>query len=171
MSGVALIQFSNLDLQKYIILGRQGFDRNLAAAADGTGHEPPLHHMLCVAGMKNPDAKTADDLAPYLDLFHAGFMLVADECDWTEILELASMPCVLSQSVERGVDVGVLSGTLTQWRNAMLRGCQRETSRAARWTFNQIYNEFNKVGIAGAFKFRTKQSSRDNTFLLEYRPN
>jgi len=171
MSGVALIQFSNLDLKKYLVLGRQGFDRNLAEAADSAGHEPPLHHMLCVAGMKNPDAKSVDDLVAYLDLFHAGFMIVADERDWTEILELASMPCILSQSVQRGLDVGIMTGTLTQWRTALLRGCQKEASGAARGTFNAIYNEFRKVGISGAFEFRTKQNTRDTTFLLEHRPN
>jgi hypothetical protein len=168
MSAVALIQFSNLDLQKYLVLGRQGFDRNLAAAADGAGHEPPLHHMLCVAGMKNPDAKSIVDLVPYLDLFHAGFMVVADERDWTEILELASIPCTLAQSVERGLDVGFLAGTLTQWRTALLRGCQNRISREVRHTFNLIYNEFRKVGVAGAFEFREKQSSRDPTFLDFY---
>jgi len=88
MSGVALVQFSSLDTRKFLPLGRQSLDRNLADAADSAGHEPPLHHMLCIAAMKNPNAKSANDIKPILGLFHAGFIIAADERDWAEILEV-----------------------------------------------------------------------------------
>lgn len=170
MSGAVLVQFSNLDLQKYLRAGRQSLDRNLADGADAAEHEPPLHHMVCVAAIKNPDAKSANDIKPYMGMFHAGFLIAADERDWAEILELAGMPCIMVESVERGLNVGFIAGTLSQWRDAILRGCQKEVSREARHTYNLIFTEFKNIGLSSAFDFKSKPHSRDHTFLLEYKP-
>lgn len=170
MSGVVLVQFSNLDVQKCLRAARQALDRNLASGADSSGCDPPLHHMLCIAAIKNPEAKSAVDVKPYLGMFNAGFFIAADERDWAEILELASMPCVMTTSVERGINVGFISGTLLQWQAAILRGCQKEVGREARHTFNLIYTEFKTMGLAPAFEFKSKPHQRDHTFLLEYKP-
>jgi len=170
MSGVALVQFSSLDTRKFLPLGRQSLDRNLADAADSAGHEPPLHHMLCIAAMKNPNAKSANDIKPILGLFHAGFIIAADERDWAEILEVAGMPTVMVESIERGIFVGFIAGTLLQWHAAILRGCQKEVSREVRHTYNLIFTEFKNIGLASAFDFKSKPHNRDHTFLLEYHP-
>lgn len=170
MSGVALVQFSHVDLPKLLKLSRQSMDRNLAASADSSGHNPPLHHMLCVASIKNQDCKSPNDVTPYLEMFSAGFLIAADVRDWTEILEVASIPSVISHTVDRDIDLGFLSADLNKWSSALLRGCQKETSKEVRNVFNKIYNEFKKLGIAGAFKFREKDNVKDQTFLLEYKP-
>jgi hypothetical protein len=99
-------------LKKYIAAGRASLDRNLAQAADSADYEPPLHHMLCVASLKNPDAKFAKDVIPYLGMFQAGFLVAADERDWAEILEIASMPSIMVPSLDRSTNVGMLTGTL-----------------------------------------------------------
>lgn len=171
MSGVALVQFSSVNTRKLLSLGRQAFDRNLAESADAAGHEPPLHHMLCIAALKSPQAKSSNDIKPFLNLFHAGFIIAADERDWAEILEIAGMPCVMVESIERGLHVGFISGTLLQWQSAILRGCQKEVGREARQVYNSIYNEFRNIGISSAFDFKSKPNNRDKTFLLEYKPS
>jgi len=170
MSGASLVQFSSV-LPSLLPLGRQGLERNLAASADAAGHEPPLHHMLCVAAIKDPEARSAEDLRPYTNLFHAGFVLAADERDCAEILEIAGMPSLMVDTVQRGLSMLFLSGTLTQWREAVLRGCQKEVTREARQAYNQIYTKFKNLGLAGLFSVRSKQSPRDDgTFLLEHKP-
>jgi hypothetical protein len=170
MSGVVLVQFSTLNLKKYIAAGRASLDRNLAQAADSADYEPPLHHMLCVASLKNPDAKFAKDVIPYLGMFQAGFLVAADERDWAEILEIASMPSIMVPSLDRSTNVGMLTGTLLEWHAAILRGCQKEVGSEARHTYNLIYSEFKNLGLAPAFQFDSKPNSRDQTFLLEYKP-
>lgn len=168
MSGVALVQFSSLDLSKFLPLGRQAFDRNLADAADAAGYDPPLHHMLCIAALKSTEKMSAASAKPYLNMFHAGFLIGVDERDCAEILELAGMPSIMVDSIERGLSVIFLAGTLAQWRDAVLRGCQKEVSHEARHTYNQIFTEFKNVGLASAFNMVSKPNTRDQTFLLEY---
>jgi len=169
MSGVALVQFSNVDIHKLLPIGRQTLDRNLAAQADAAGHDPPLHHMLCIAAIKSPQARTSQDLRPYANLFHAGFLVVADERDMAEILELAGMPALLVETVERGVLQAFLSGTLAQWHDAVLRGCQGEVTRETREIYNKLYTEFKNLGLSGLFNVTSKPHSRDQTFLLEHK--
>jgi hypothetical protein len=171
MSGIALVQFSDLDLKTLLPLGRQAFDRNLAAEADRQGHEPPLHHMLCVANMKNPQAKAVEDVRPYLNLFHAGFIVACNDRDAAEVLEVAGMPSVVVETVERGYLALFISGTISQWRSAVLRGCQPEVSRGTREVYNGVYTKFKSLGLAQLFNAKSKPSRRDQTFLLEYKPS
>lgn len=171
MSGVALVQFSEVDLRKLLPLCRDALDRSLADVADAAGCEPPLNHLLCIAAIKSPDLKaTAEAVQAYLNLFHAGFLVACDERYCAEILELAGMPSLMTPSVERGLDVMFIAGNLAQWRDAILRGCQKEVSRESRHTYNLIYTEFKNVGLSGAFKFKSREHPRDTTFLLEYKP-
>ncbi len=170
MSGVALVQFSDVDLKTLLPLGRRVFDRNLAGIADRQGHEPPLHHMLCIAGMKNPEAKTAEDIRPYVNLFHAGFIVACSDHDAAEILEVAGMPSVMIETIERGYVALFISGSVAQWREAVLRGCQPEVSRGTREIYNGVFTKFKSLGLAGLFNVKSKPSRRDETFLLEYKP-
>ncbi|MHC4120281.1 MAG: hypothetical protein ACYSWO_22535 [Planctomycetota bacterium] len=170
MSGVALVQFSSVDTRKLLPLARQTLDRNLADAADAAGKEPPLHHMLCIAAIKNPSAKTSEEVRPYVNLFHAGFVVVADERYMSDILELAGMPCVMVDTIERGFQQVFLAGNLSQWRDAVMRGCQPEVPREAREVYNKIYIEFKTMGLGGIFRVKTKENPRDTTFLLEHKP-
>ncbi len=169
MSGVALVQFSEVNLHKLLPLCRQALDRGLADSADAAGCEPPLNHMLCIANMKNPVQASATSVIPYIHLFHAGFIIAADERDCVEILELVSMPSIVTPSVNRDISMMFVAGTLTQWRDAILKGCQREVSHEVRQIFNSVYTEFKNIGLAGAFNFKSTEG-RDRTFLLEFKP-
>lgn len=169
MSGVALVQFSEVNLSKLLPLCRQALDRGLADSADTAGCEPPLNHMLCIANMKADVKASAASVIPYMHLFHAGFIIAADERDCTEILELASMPSIVTPSIKRDISVMFIAGTLTQWRDAILKGCQREISSEVRQVFNSVYTEFKNIGLAGAFNFKSTEG-RDRTFILEFKP-
>jgi hypothetical protein len=170
MSGVALVQFSKLDTPKLLVLGRQMFERSLSEKADSIDSNPPLHDMLCIASMNEPDLKpSAAACVPYMNLFHAGFCIVADERDIAEILAICGMPSVMVETVSRGICSVFVAGTLLQWKSALLRGCVKSASRETRHTFNLVYGEFNKMGLAPLFEAR-KVEQFDHTFLLEYHP-
>jgi hypothetical protein len=103
-------------------------------------------------------------------MFHAGFLVAAEERDCAEILELAGMPSIRVETVERDIYAMFISGNLTQWRDAVLRGCQSNARRETRHVYNQIYTKFNDMGLAGIFSVKSKPHPRDHTFLLEYKP-
>jgi hypothetical protein len=127
--------------------------------------------MLCIANMKNPQAKTAEDTRAYANLFHAGFIVACGDRDAAEILEVAGMPSIMVETVERGYHALFISGSIAQWREAVLRGCQPEVSRGTREVYNGVYTKFKSLGLAGLFNVKSKPSRRDETFLLEYKPS
>lgn len=165
--GVVLDQFSSLDLGKLLPVGRQAFDRNLAEPADQAGFEPPLKHMLCIAAIKDKNLRaSAKSVVPYLNLFHAGFLILMDELYAAEVLELAGLPAVMAECNTRGLVLMFIAGNLEQWRGALIRGCKSTSSPDALRVFNKVYSEFKRIGIASAFE--TKQdTAQDGTFYLE----
>jgi hypothetical protein len=72
------------------------------------------------------------------------------------------------ECVERGINMIFVSGTLAQWRDAMIRGSTKEVTKETRHTFNLIYTEFKNVGVSGVFDLTTRDHPRDQTFLLEF---
>ena len=169
MSGAALVSFTSVNLKKFLPLGRQAFGRNLAEQADSSGYEPPLHHMLCIAALKDKGKQNIASLAPYMGLFHAGFVFAVDERDAAEIISICGMPAVLSESQARGISVIYVAGLLTQWQEAVLKGCRPEVGRETRHVFNLVYSEFKKLNLAELFKANQVQSKTDQTFYLEYK--
>lgn len=168
MSGVVLVQFSSLDLKKLLPIGRQALDRSLSEKADNANMHPPLHHMLCVSSLKTKDIKAnALTCKPYLNLFHAGFLIGTYDRHLAEILEIAGMPSVVTDSVERGVALVFIAGTLSNWREAILRGCQKEVNSNVRHTYNLVFRELKNIGLGPAFDFNQVENKRDQTFLLE----
>lgn len=168
--SAALAMFSQLNTNMLLPLMRQALGRSISAAADKANFEPPLHHMFCVATMKEPDVKlTAAAVKPYLNLFHAGFIIAADERDFAEILEVASMPALLVDTLQRGTKCAYVAGTVAQWRDALLRGGVSTVSSETRHIYNDIYREFSRLGLSAAMELAAVNERPDRTFLIEHK--
>lgn len=168
--SAALAMVSQLDTNMLLPLMRQATGRSIAAAADKAGFDPPLHHLACLACMKEPEIKlTAAAVKPYLNLFHAGFIIAEDERDMAEILEVSSMPAIMIDTVERGLRCAFVSGTMSQWRDALLRGGVSSVGSPTRRLYNDIYREFSRVGLSPAMDLTVSQERPDRTFLIEYK--
>lgn len=165
--GAKLVGFSTLDLKHFLPLMQQALDRNVAASADRASVEPPLHHMLCVAGIKDENVRpSAASLKPYASMFHAAILIGCDERDTAEVLEVASMPAVVAQTCQRGVDAVLLAATLDRWILAVMRGCSKDVTTEVRRIYNTVYAEFATVRLDPLFD-SARVSFNDQTFLLE----
>jgi hypothetical protein len=163
-----------MDLSQFLPVSRQLLGYSPAKAADGT--TIPLqelaHQLACIAAFKNEQAGTSVRSAIlHLDLFHAGFLIAADERDMVEILEIAGMPFTLTVTLVRGIDAAIISGSLTQWRAAVKVACSAKTqlSRGARHAFNSVYKILCEHGLKDMFDDLQVSEQQDHTFLLEHR--
>lgn len=146
---------------------QQALDRNVAASADRASVQPPLHHFLCVAGIKDENVHpTAASLKPYAPMFHAVILIGCDERDTAEVLEIASMPAVVAPTCQRGMDAVLLSGTMDKWIFAVKRGCTKEATTEVRRIYNAVFAEFAHIRLDSLFDV-VRTPSVDNTFLLE----
>ena len=120
--------------------------------------------MSCLAGMKDQNAPVG--ISPHL-LTHVSFSLLiaAEDRDMQDILELCSgMPFMITDTIARGVQAAVVTGTLAQWRSAAISGCQSYADAVVRGLFNHIVSLFEAVNLSVWKDCDRKQAGP--TFLL-----
>lgn len=170
--GVALVLLTKMDLATFLPVSREMLGYSPAKAADAVPvplQELP-HQLACVAAFKDEKAPpTVRTVAPQFDLFHAGFLIAADERDMLEILEVASLPFTYTETLARGVCATIISGSLSQWRDAVKLACHPKTnlSRGAHYTFSTIYQILCKEGLKGMFDDLQATKQTDQTLLLD----
>lgn len=61
----------------------------------------------------------------------------------------------------------LMSGTLAQWRTAVLLGCSDVVSQGTRELFNKLYLNFERLGVAEIWSGHRRTNMRDSTFTLD----
>ena len=65
-----------------------------------------------------------------------------------EILQLcAGMPFVAVETIVRGVQAAVVTGTLSQWKDAVVSGCGKGVPTPVRHCFNKLHGLFMAAGL------------------------
>lgn len=168
--GVALIIKPELDLSCLLPLARKLLGYSPAKGADGL--TVPLsslaHQLACIAAFKDEKAPaTVRHARPYLGLFVVGFIVATDERDMVLILEAThGMECVVTETTQRGIQVAIISGTLTKWQRAIKLACQTSTAFPVRQVFNAMYKQLAEQGLRSIFDDLRVSDQPDQTFLL-----
>jgi hypothetical protein len=164
---VALIQTSSPDLGTLLGICQQALGYSVAAAVDASSRRrtDAERFISCLAAMQNHAAKPG--FAPHL-LSHAiaGVLVAADEDDMAELLSLAEMPFVSVPTLAKGVQLAVITGTLSRWKEAVKLGSTRIASTNARAAFNRIMAVLIAAGMDVWKECESKRLS-DGTLLLE----
>ena len=160
-----LVTEPSVDFAKLVSISYQALGYSPAASSDAS--RKPQHvaekFLSCLAALRDQQATVG--LSPTL-LSHVSFsiLVVADELDTIEVLECTGgMPLVSTETVARGIQLTVLTGTLAQWRDAVVTGTRR--AGAVQSLYCQIMAEFEgrNLNVWGDFNKRAV----GNVFLLE----
>lgn len=89
------------------------------------------------------------------------FLIVSSKASIFKIMESTDLSVI-----SRKGKISVISGTLFQWRNALI---SQQKSKETRLIFNQCLSFFAKMGLSNIFDNYRKCILKDNTFLLEYK--
>jgi hypothetical protein len=167
MPDAVLIQVPSIDFRTFLGLSHKVLGRSPGASSDACRRElsDAERFLSCLAAMR--DERAPVGLSPHL-LTHVSFsaFIGADERDMLEILQLcAGMPFVVVETVVRGVQAAVVTGTLSQWRDAVVSGCNRSVESSVRHCFNKLYGLFTAAGL-NVWGDYTPRSTPDQTFLL-----
>ena len=125
-----LISAPAIDFRTFIGLSHKVLGRSPAAPSDACRRElsDAERFLSCLAAMR--DERAPVGLSPHL-LQHVSFsaFIGADERDMLEILQLcAGMPFVAVETIVRGVQAAVVTGTLDQWKDAVVSGCSKAST-------------------------------------------
>jgi hypothetical protein len=157
-----MVMFSAFDLETYLPIARQAMGRGVSSSADNARVTEEMRNMMCVSGLV--------DGASVEHLYHAAYLVAADERDMPEIIQIASMPHITADSATRGIQVTIISGSLLSWSQAILRGCAASASVQARNIWNLIHKDLQKRSLCDILEGAKRRPQQDSTYLLEYRP-
>lgn len=165
-----------------VFIQEPGYDFNLLLSAchDGLGYSPAakidqsrIKHsdverfLNCLASIRDADAPAG--VTPNL-LHFASYtaLLAAEERDLTDILEASSgMSFVTADTKHRGICLGIVHGSLAQWRDAVVSGCSASAMPNVREHYGKVMALFHARNLGWVWKDYTAKQMPDKTFLLE----
>jgi hypothetical protein len=167
LPDAVLIQVPSIDFRTFIGLSHKVLGRSPATSSDACRRElsDAERFLSCLAALRDEHALVG--LSPHL-LAHVSFsaFIGADERDMLDILQLcAGMPFVVVETVVRGIQAAVITGTLSQWRDAVVSGCSKGIESSVRHCFNKLHGLFIAAGLNVWNDFHARQAP-DQTFLL-----
>lgn len=116
--------------------------------------------------MRNPDAPVGlpEDLLRHIQF---SVLTLADSLDIGKMTEICSMPFVTAETKHRDLTVAVMSGTLDDWRVAVIAGTKKSVPMEIRAGFNNIHGLFVAAGLGAIWTGYNSKPMPDETFLLE----
>lgn len=164
-----LITRPAVDFGTFLGLTNQALGYSLATASDSTRRElsDSERFLSCLAAMKDADAPVG--LLPKL-YRHVCFsmLVIAEEADLLDILEACGSAFVVSNTIARGVQIAVVTGTLDSWRDAVVTGSSPSVQTPVRDCFNKIHGLFVAEGLNVWSDYKSR-TAPDQTFYLEDR--
>lgn len=155
-----------IDFNSFLAVSHKVLGYSLAASSDKAHDQHPAERFLsCLAAMRDEHAPAG---LPVNLLYHVSFtiLLASEELDTLSILECAAgMPFVTAETINPGVDLTVIYGTLAQWRDAVVSGTRRDGN--VQVLYCSIMAQFEGMNLNVWTDYNKKWS--DGLFLLEHR--
>lgn len=166
---VVIIQKPSIDFNSFLSVASQVLGYNPAAVADKSSKKITDSEklILCLQAMKNPEALKFRDY--FLEHITLSVMVLALEADLLEVTEIcAAMPHVSVVTLRRDVCLGIITGTVRQWREAVAVGCSKGVSMTIGVLFTATYQAFVKDGFGFVWNQYNVKPAPQGQLLLEY---
>lgn len=115
--------------------------------------------------LQSPLETLRNETNPLNHLFFS-FLIVSAKSTLFKIMESTDLSIISRSKTKSKSQVSVISGTLFQWRNALI---SQQKSKEVRLVFNRCLSFFYKFGLGNIFDNYRKHTLGDETFLLEYK--
>lgn len=114
-------------------------------------------------GLQDPKSVAREAMPSTLDHLHFGFIVAADELVFSEILSLTSRTLALTISDTK--ELGIISGTLKDWKQVVVLGLSEAVSEDIRLVFGHIFAYFETLGLRDIWS-EYRKKSLSGTFAL-----
>jgi len=167
LPNAVIIQTPNVDFGAFLGLAREALGYNPAARLDASAIErgEAERFISCLAAIEDRTAQPGLT-AHLLDHATVSVLVAADLADALEIEAVAAMPCVTAETKLREVRLLILTGSLGQWKRAVLSGSIPIRFATVRACFNRIMTAFVAAGL-NLWKDCKRDAAPDGTLLLE----
>lgn len=162
-----IIQRPGVEFSTFLGVALKVLGHSLSTAADASNVKltDASRFLTCLAAMRGGESSESPRLLPHVSY---SLLIVADEADMFDILECAAgMAFATAETQVRSVLMAVITGTLAQWKAAVVAGSSPEMEPTVRFAFNKIHGLFRAEGINIWTNYRQKPARDQRTFLLE----
>lgn len=166
-ADAVLVAQPAIDFKLLIAISHQALGYSVAASSDQARREQHTveRFLSCLAAIRDKNAPAG--LTPNLLTFAQFVVLIAaDEFDTIQILEAAAgMPFISAETLARGVQLTVVSGTLAQWRDAVVSGTR--VPGTVQDIYCRIMSQFEAINLNVWNDYRKKYGQGQQVFCLE----
>jgi hypothetical protein len=99
-----------------------------------------------------------------------GFLIICDYECLIELLQHHVGKITSTATIKTGTSLLIMSGTLDEWRNSIVRLSIRESDRNVRLVMNRILAYFDSIDLGQVFISYRRVQLKDGTKLLEAKP-
>lgn len=143
---------------------------SILSNGDAKGVEPstPLAFTFALASMMDPKAEVASlyDATGLLRHLSFGFLVVADRNTILESIVETKLNATY-KAIDKEREIAVISGTLAEWREAIINCSRKDKSFGTRYVFNACHLFFERAQLGMIWSLYRKVRHADGTLLLE----
>jgi len=106
---------------------------------------------------------------PWLRHSFYGFLIHTSGTTILDMAESTDLEVLSTSSLDKGMRAAIVSGTLAQWRDAVIVCCGANSKERTRRLFNLLKGFFDQLGLSEIWSEYTVINLPDKTYALEYR--
>ena len=167
---VLLVTTPAVNFRDFLIASEKALGYSPVSAADASRRElsEPQKFLCCLDAFRDRNARVEPTPNPkFLSHLSFGVFVVAEERDMRDVLDCCSgMAFVTADTMATRVLAAVITGTLAQWRDAVVAGFMREAAPSVRVGFHRIYCLFHGMNLNVWSDYDTREAG-DGTFFME----
>lgn len=175
-SEVVLISKSDIDSHQFLAVTAKALGYSPAKASDQTTRRlSDFERFLSIlACYENPDAinrpvgETISNSASLCAHLHFSFLYAASHDTIFESMSCTRLQHVVARGIT-GVQLAYVSGTLDEWKTAIIECCTLAASFHVRSLYGKVLLALEKAGVIIPLSDYKKRSSNDGSFYLEHR--
>lgn len=159
-----LITAPAVDFNKFLSAGHKMTGKSLSSAADKKHGVTDAEKFLSCLSVMGGDT---GEMSPRL-MAHLSFSLLVwgDERDLLDVFQICGLPFVVTDTVTRGVQGAVITGSLSRWRDAIASGMRPMVEPGVRHLFGQMLSRFEQSGLSSVWNDYTRTNAPSGGLYL-----
>ncbi len=168
---VLMISKSTVDFTSLLKATKELLGRSISQGLDSVNIEvKDLASFVCIldefmSEASNPltSLRDAGDLLKHI---HFVFLVIMDHILYVELLETSGLSFSTTTTIQPSIVASIVSGTLIEWRTAVINMSTGRESYFARIAMNAIMKSIERAGLSGLWSNYRKDVMVDSTIKL-----
>lgn len=170
MIKTIIVGKTNIDWNNLLLASQQVLGRSISKTLDDAGLAPkvPVGLLTVLSELKSEGSKPMDIMNnPGFALDHVSYSILCLSLQDSifDVMQYTELRVVTAKS-ESGTILSYITGTLGQWRSAIINGLSKNSSKSFREFLDSCLLEFDKEGLSPLFNEFDRVDLADKTFTL-----